>query len=100
MNLYKISDEQAIDLDRVIDVTIIDLPDQNNKIQWALMFELSVVDQVKIISNNPDEDEIETSHTQTNEYFYVTRISDGYETLELAKKQLDKIIKQTNWGEK
>jgi hypothetical protein len=93
MKFYKIADDQIIDLERVVDITIIDIPSQKGDIEYALLFEFNILDQVKMIPNrNLDEEERETSHTQTNEYFYLSRISESFSNMKLAEDELNKII--------
>ena len=95
MNLIKLSSEHVINLDHVVSMQIIDIPDEQGNLSWAIMFQMSLIDFVKVVPHSPDEDEYETSHCQIKEYTYACEVSPFYKSLEEAERELDKIKKWT-----
>lgn len=98
MNFYKIDNDFSINLDRVIGITIIDLPskkedDELTDIKWHLVFELDIIDSVKHFTMSPDEDAYETSAYKNDEYEYRSCISKPFDTIKEAELVMEKISK-------
>lgn len=95
MNFYKIDNDFSINLDRVVSITIIDLPVEkdSDKVKWHLVFELDIIDSVKHFTMSPDEDAYETSAYKNDEYEYRSCISKGFATIKEAELELERVSK-------
>jgi hypothetical protein len=92
MNFIKIKEDQILDLDKVESVFVMDIPTEENKIEWVLVFALNTLETIRSTPHSPDEDDWETAHNKTEEYEYKSVISDSFPTYEKACKALDKIM--------
>lgn len=88
MNILELSDEFTINMDYVVSMTVVDLPDEQGNLRWAIAFKTCLVDNVKTFPVSPDEDEYETSHSQLKEYTYDYEISPLYNTYDDILKVL------------
>ena len=94
MNFLEIAEDMAIDLDKVVDVQIIDVENKEDitNPKYVIVFTLNIVESVRVLPNSPDEDEYETSHFQTRDYDYAIRMTPAFNSYKDARRVFNTIV--------
>lgn len=94
MRFVEIGEDFAIDLDKVLDMSIVGIENQNDltKPKYIIIFTLNTIESVFIIPNKEiDEDEYESSHVQERNYTYMTRMSPEFKSYKEARECFEKL---------